>query len=166
VSYFAAGALSMPLWVRLVARIGLARAWLAGMVLAVLAFAWAALLGTGDVAAYTAVCVASGLALGADLALPGALLAGVIQRAGHASRLEGAYFGWWNFATKLNLALAAGVALPLLGAFGYAPGARDEQALQALTLAYCLLPCALKLVAAALLYKLWISKEHRWTDAN
>jgi Na+/melibiose symporter-like transporter len=165
-SYFAAGALSMPLWVRLVARIGLARAWLAGMVLAVLAFAWAALLGTGDVAAYTAVCVASGLALGADLALPSALLAGVIQRAGHASRLEGAYFGWWNFATKLNLALAAGVALPLLGAFGYSPGARDAQALHALTLAYCLLPCALKLAAAGLLYKLWISKEHRWTDAN
>jgi GPH family glycoside/pentoside/hexuronide:cation symporter len=165
-SYFAAGALSMPLWVRLVARIGLARAWLAGMVLAVLAFAWAALLGTGDVAAYTAVCVASGLALGADLALPGAMLAGIIQRAGHASRLEGAYFGWWNFATKLNLALAAGVALPLLGAFGYSPGARDEQALHALTLAYCLLPCALKLAAAALLYNLWISKEHRWTDAN
>ncbi len=165
-SYFAAGALSMPLWVRLVARIGLARAWLAGMVLAVLAFAWAALLGTGDVAAYTAVCVASGLALGADLALPSALLAGVIQRAGHARRLEGAYFGWWNFATKLNLALAAGVALPLLGAFGYTPGARDAQALHALTLAYCLLPCALKLAAAGLLYKLWISEEHRWIDAN
>ena len=165
-SYFAAGALSMPLWVRLVARIGLARTWLAGMVLAVLAFAWAALLGTGDVAAYLAVCVASGLALGADLALPGALLAGVIQRAGHAARLEGAYFGWWNFATKLNLALAAGVALPLLGAFGYTPGARDAQALQALTLAYCLLPCALKLVAAVLLHQLWISKESRWTDAH
>ena len=160
-SYFAAGALSMPLWVRLVARIGLARAWLVGMVLAVLAFAWAALLGTGDAAAYTAVCVASGLALGADLALPGALLAGVIQRAGHQTRLEGAYFGWWNFATKLNLALAAGLALPLLAAFGYTPGARDAQALHALTLAYCLLPCALKLAAAGLLYLLWIRKEHR-----
>jgi len=165
-SYFAAGALSMPLWVRLVARIGLARTWLAGMVLAVLAFAWAALLGTGDVAAYLAVCVASGLALGADLALPGALLAGVIQRAGHAARLEGAYFGWWNFATKLNLALAAGLALPLLQAFGYTPGARDDQALAALTLAYCLLPCALKLAAAVLLHQLWITKEDRWTDAN
>jgi Na+/melibiose symporter-like transporter len=34
-SYFAAGALSMPLWVRLVGRWGLARAWRAGMVLAI-----------------------------------------------------------------------------------------------------------------------------------
>ena len=158
-SYFAAGALSLPLWVRAVARWGLARAWLAGMVLAIATFAWATLLGPGDVAGFVAVCVASGVALGADLTLPGALLAGVIQRAGHAQHLEGAYFGWWNFATKLNLALAAGIALPLLGAFGYLPGSRSAGALHALTLAYCLLPCALKLGAAGLLWTLWIRKE-------
>jgi Na+/melibiose symporter-like transporter len=158
-SYFAAGALSMPLWVRAVSRFGLARTWLAGMLLAIVTFAWALGLGQGDVAGYLVVCVASGIALGADLALPGALLAGVIRRAGHGERLEGAYFGWWNFATKLNLALAAGIALPLLALFGYAPGARDEAALQALSLAYCLLPCLLKLVAAGLLYRLWIRIE-------
>ena len=140
-------------------RSGLARAWLAGMVLAVVTFAWAALLGAGDVVAYTAVCVASGIALGADLTLPGALLAGVIQRAGHGQRLEGAYFGWWNFCTKLNLALAAGIALPLLSVFGYTPGSRSPQALQALTLAYCLLPCALKLLATAALWTQWVRKE-------
>jgi glycoside/pentoside/hexuronide:cation symporter, GPH family len=158
-SYFAAGALSMPLWVRAVARFGLARTWLAGMGLAIATFAWAALLGSGDVAAFTAVCIASGIALGADLTLPGAMLAGVIQRAGHGGRLEGAYFGWWNFATKLNLALAAGIALPLLEAFGYAPGGRDAEALQALTIAYCLLPCLLKLAAAGLLYTRWIRAD-------
>jgi GPH family glycoside/pentoside/hexuronide:cation symporter len=160
-SYFAAGALSMPLWVRLVARLGLAPTWALGMGLAIITFIWATFLGAGDVVAYTIVCVASGIALGADLTLPGALLAGVIQRAGHGQRLEGAYFGWWNFATKLNLALAAGVSLPLLALFGYTPGARDADALQALTLAYCLLPCVLKLAAAALLWRLWINKEPR-----
>ena len=160
-SYFAAGALSMPLWVKLVARIGLARAWLAGMLLAIVTFAWAMWLGAGDVAGYTAVCIASGVALGADLALPGALLAGVVQRAGHGGRLEGAYFGWWNFATKLNLALAAGVALPLLQLLGYTPGQQEPQALQALTLTYCLLPCGLKLLAAALLWRGWIHHPDR-----
>ncbi len=59
-------------------------------------------------------------------------------------------------ATKLNLALAAGLALPALQVFGYAPGARDASALQALTLAYCALPCALELAAAVLLHRLWI----------
>jgi glycoside/pentoside/hexuronide:cation symporter, GPH family len=159
-SYFAAGALSMPLWVRAVARFGLAPSWLAGMLLAVAAFVWAAALGPGALAEFTIVCLASGLALGADLALPGALLAGVIQRAGHGGHAEGAYFGWWNFAIKLNLALAAGLALPLLGAFGYAPGARDAGALQALALAYGLLPCALKLLAAGLLYGVWMRTPH------
>ena len=154
--YFAAGALSMPLWVRAVKRIGLARAWLAGMLLSIGAFGWAALLGPGDVVGFMAVCLASGIALGADLSLPGALLAGVIQRAGHSGRLEGAYFGWWNFATKLNLALAAGLALPLLALLGYTPGSRDAAALAALTVAYCLLPCVLKAGAAALLYLQWI----------
>jgi Na+/melibiose symporter-like transporter len=131
------------------------------MLLAVGTFAWATLLGPGDVVGFTAVCIASGIALGADLALPGAMLAGVIQRAGHAGQLEGRYFGWWNFATKLNLALAAGIALPLLAVFGYQPGSREAQALQALTIAYCLLPCALKLAAAGLLQMLWIQGDTR-----
>lgn len=158
-SYFAAAALSIPVWVRIVGRFGLARSWLAGMLLAIAVFAWAAALGAGDVAAFTLVCVLSGVALGADLSLPAALLAGVIQGAGHGGRAEGAYFGWWNFATKLNLALAAGVALPALQWFGYAPGNQSAQGLSALTLAYCVLPCVLKLGAAGLLWAQWIKGQ-------
>jgi Na+/melibiose symporter-like transporter len=159
--YFLCAAVSIPAWLRLVARIGLARAWLTGILLAVAAFVGASQLGAGDVGAFLVVCALSGLALGTDLALPGALLAGVIAQAGDRGRSEGAYFGWWNFATKLNLALAAGIALPLLAAFGYQPGERDAQAMQALTIAYCLLPCGLKLAAAGLLHVLWIRGEPR-----
>ncbi len=157
--YFICAALSMPLWLSLVARIGLARTWLCGMLLAVAAFAWAGTLGSGDSLAFLVVCAASGMALGTDLALPGAMLAGLIANAGDRGSAEGAYFGWWNFATKLNLALAAGLALPFLAMFGYAPGTRDGSALQALSIAYCLLPCLLKIGAAALLYR----HQHQWT---
>lgn len=150
--YFLAAALSIPLWLRAVARFGLARCWLAGMLLAIGVFIWATQLGAGDWLPFITVCVLSGVALGTDLALPGAMLAGVIADAGDRGQAEGAYFGWWNFATKLNLALAAGLALPLLGLFGYTPGARGEDGLQALVIAYCLLPCALKLLAALVLY--------------
>jgi Na+/melibiose symporter-like transporter len=162
--YFLSAALAMPLWVRAVRRFGLARCWLAGMALAVAAFAWAAALGPGDELAFLAVCVASGFALGADLSLPAALLAGVIRRAGHGGHAEGSYFGWWNCATKLNLALAAGIALPLLSLAGYEPGSRDPAALRALALAYCALPCVLKFVAAGLLYAAWMRSPQGSTE--
>ena len=153
-SYFLCAAAGIPAWLWLVRRIGLGKTWGSGMLLAVAVFIFAAQLGAGDTTGFLLVCMLSGLALGTDLALPSALLAGAIQANGDRGRAEGAYFGWWNFATKLNLALAAGVALPVLGLLGYTPGARDPQALQTLTLAYCVLPCALKLLAATLLYTL------------
>ena len=151
-SYFISAALSIPLWLAVVNRIGLAYTWLVGMLLAIAVFAWATQLGAGDTAAFVVVCALSGAALGTDLALPGAMLAGLIQAHGQSGKSEGAYFGWWNFATKLNLALAAGLALPMLSLFGYAPGARDASALNALVIAYCVLPCVLKLAAAPALY--------------
>jgi len=153
-SYFLAAALAIPLWLRLVPRIGLERTWIAGMFTAIAAFASAAALGVGDGNAFLVICIASGAALGTDLALPAALLAGTIRASGHAGGGEGAYFGWWNFASKLNLALAAGLALPLLALAGYVPGTRDPAALHALAAAYTLLPCALKAAAALLLYSL------------
>lgn len=149
--YFIAGALAIPVWMQAVKRIGLAWGWLASMVLSIAVFIWAATLGAGDFWAYAVVCALSGVALGADLAFPSALLTGAIQAQGDHGLHEGAYYGWWNFATKLNMALAAGLALPLLDVFGYTPGARDPQALQALVIAYCVLPCTLKLIASGAL---------------
>ncbi len=151
-TYFVCAAVSLPLWMRVVGRLGLARTWLAGMGLSVAVFIWAATLSTGDVLGFWSVCALSGLALGTDLALPGALLAGVIGDQGDRGQREGAYFGWWNLAAKLNLALAAGLALPLLGWLGYQPGQSTPNGLFALTVAYAVLPCAIKLAAAAGLY--------------
>ena len=161
VAYFAAAAASMPLWLQAVARWGQARAWLLGMGLAVMAFVWAAFLGQGAVAAFLVVCVASGVAVGADLAIPAAMLARVVQGAGLAGRAEGAFFGWWNGMSKLNLALAAGLALPLLQALGYQEGTRDAGSVRALALVYALLPCLLKLGAMALLWKFFVAAPGR-----
>jgi hypothetical protein len=59
------------------------------------------------------------------------------------------------------LALAAGLALPMLQLLGYSPGRQDTPALLALSLTYCLLPCGLKLLAGALLWRGWIRHEER-----
>lgn len=148
--YFLAAAVAMPLWVRMAARIGKEAAWLAAMALAIGAFVWAFFLGAGDTTAFAVICIASGVALGADLAVPPALLADVIEADG-AQGGEGAYFGIWNLVTKLNLALAAGLTLPALAWAGYTSGSTAPAALGALAAAYCLAPCLLKLAAAALL---------------
>ncbi|MEK8030435.1 MFS transporter [Ideonella sp. DXS29W] len=155
--YFCAAAVSLPVWVRLIARLGLARAWAAGMGLSIVSFAGAAVLGPGDGAWFAAVCAASGLALGADLCVPPAMLAGELRQPGRHA--DGVAFGWWHATTKLNLALAAGVALPLLQWLGYQPGQADPAGQQALALVYALLPCALKLAALAALWLGWI--RHR-----
>lgn len=155
VLYFVAGAASLPLWVRLSRRIGKVRAWFVSMLLAIAAFIWAYSLGAGDTFAFALICLASGAALGADLALPPAMLADLLARDTSPSDARaGAWFGWWNFVTKANLALAAGVALPLLGMLGYVSGGTGTGALQALSVVYALVPVALKLLAATLLWAL------------
>ncbi len=153
VAYFVAAAISLPVWAKASAAIGESRAWLIAMLLSVAVFVWTVQLEAGALLPFALICVLSGAALGADLALPPALLAGVIAAAGHSGEREGAYFGLWTFATKMNLALAAGISLPLLSWLGYVPGQANDEGLRALVIAYAILPCALKLAAAALLWR-------------
>jgi Na+/melibiose symporter-like transporter len=161
-AYFLAAALSFPFWLRLIAVWGLQRSWMLGMGLAVLVFVWTLALGAGDAWAFTLVCLGSGWALGADLIVPSALLNGLLLQDDGEQGHSGAFYGWWQVATKLNLALAAGLALPLLGWLGYAPGAQDAPALLALSWTYALLPCVLKIGAMMLLLRsrAHLSKEN------
>lgn len=148
--FFVAAGVSAPLWSRLAVRHGARRMLLAGMVLAVVTFLWAARLGSGDVAAFAVICAASGAALGADMVLLPAIFARRLERMQQGG--EAAGFGLWNFASKLSLAFAAAVLLPALQAAGFEPGAGNgPQALAWLSGLYALLPCGLKLLAISLL---------------
>jgi Na+/melibiose symporter-like transporter len=152
--YFVSGIAFLPLWVALARRFGRVPTWLAAMLLAVASFLWAWGLGPGDVGPFAVVCLLSGAALGADLTLPAALLAGMAESRDAAPDRQaqaGGYFGWWNLVAKLNLALAAGLALPLLELAGYRPGTGD--AVFALSAVYCLLPVLFKILAIALAWR-------------
>lgn len=146
-AYFIAGAVSLPLWVRLAGRYGRVAAWLIAMALSIVAFAGASVLGSGDLWPFAAICIASGLALGADLTLPAALAADLGKRQGQA----GACFGVWNLVAKFNLALAAGLSLPLISMLGYVPG--SGSGLAGLSFAYALLPLAFKALSGVLLWR-------------
>lgn len=154
-AYFLAGVLALPIWVALSRRLGKHRSWALSMALACAVFLWAPLLGPGDVWAFLAICVLSGLCLGADLALPASLQADIVELDGRLGGGEraGLFFGLWGMATKLALALAVGLAFPLLDLAGFDPqGANASSALLALALLYGGLPVAIKLAAIALIW--------------
>jgi len=146
-AYFAAGALGLPAWVALTTRWSGERAWRLSMLLGAMIFAGASVLGPGDALPFLAICIATGLMLGGDLALPAALLTAALQRRNEAASAP-RYFGVWTFAAKMAAAIGAGVGLPAVGMLGYLPGSPETaSSLQAV---YCVVPCALKVAAAAI----------------
>ncbi len=147
--YFLAGLIALPLWVALADRIGKRWAWLTGSALAAIALFGASAVGEGDVLLYSVVCLAAGAALGADLALPTAMLADVIPA--EQRHNTGLYVGIWILIGKLALAIAAGVTLPLLGWFDYQPGVPATAA--PLLYLYVGFPIVLKVVAAVVLLR-------------
>ena len=146
--YFLSGAASMPLWKRLSDKLGKYRAWSVAMVFASVSFVWAFFLGAGDVWQYAVICAVSGFALGADLALPPSILADHIHSS-HAEAHAATHFALLGLVTKLSLAVASAIALPMLSAMGFQPATQNSaEALFGLSLAYALIPCLLKLMSA------------------
>ncbi len=143
--YFLAGIAAVPLWLRLSYRYGKHRVWCAAMLLSCLVFAAAPLLGPGDILWFAGICVLTGLCLGADLVLPPAMQADVVDldTVESGERRAGLFFALWGMATKLALALAVGIAFPLLEWAGSASFM--------LIALYSLVPIAFKLAAVALM---------------
>ena len=122
------------------------------MSLAIASFAYAFFLGQGDVAVFALICFASGMTLGADLSLLPAIFAKRLAQSGNSAELG---FGFWNFASKLSLALAAVLVLPLVEFYGFRVGQdNSEQGLWALSFGYAAIPCFLKVVAILMVLKI------------
>ncbi len=154
--YFVAGIVGIPIWLRISKAIGKHRAWAAAMLWASAMFAWAPFLGEGHLVAFTIICALSGLSLGADLALPASIQADVVDLDYEVSGQQrtGLFFALWSMATKLSLALAIGIAFPLLDLIGYeAGGENTPSALLGLAMLYGLLPVLIKLLATALVWR-------------
>jgi len=147
--FFVAAAGAAPLWGMLAERIGAKRTLMAAMVLSIVAFSFALMLGTGDTWAFAAICLASGAALGADMTLLPAIFARRMETIA-PNATEG--FALWSFVSKFTLAFAAVALLPALEWAGFSSGETNTPtALWTLSLLYALVPCGLKLVALALL---------------
>lgn len=167
--YFGCAVAGIPIWVYLSRRISKHRAWSLAMVLTCPAFAVAAFLGPGDVEIFAWICIATGLCLGADLALPPAIQADVADwdRLRFRRNRTAGLFSLWNMAAKLALAAAAGATLPLLDALGLESASPAPVALTALAVIYALIPCVLKTFAVGMVHSLPITPaRHRLIAAR
>lgn len=154
-AYFLAAVAAMPAWLSLSRAIGKHRAWCWAMIAACLAFAAVPAIPEGGFAAFAIVTLITGAALGADLALPPAMQADVLDYGELRNRqaLAGTQFALWSMSTKLALAAAAGVALPTLAASGFDPGTGNVAPRWPLVAMYALLPVAIKAAAIAVVWR-------------
>ena len=154
--YFLSGIIAIPGWVWLSRRWSKHRAWCAAMILACLAFVWVPLLSPGDFGLFMIICIATGCALGADLSLPPAMQADVIDfdTLKTGQHRAGLFFSLWSMGTKLALACAVGFSFPVLNVFGFNPGQTNStSALFSLVVIYALVPTVLKVGAIFLIWR-------------
>ncbi|MGD8852251.1 MAG: MFS transporter [Gammaproteobacteria bacterium] len=152
--YFITGVAALPAWVALSRRLGKARTWMLSMLLACAAFVWAPWLEAGDELPFTLICLVTGIALGADMALPASLQADLVDSdaAVAGRRRAGLMFGLWGLATKLAAAVGIGLAFLALSLAGFDPaGDNGAATLHGLALLYGLAPVLLKLTSVAMI---------------
>ncbi|MEQ8247106.1 MAG: MFS transporter [Alphaproteobacteria bacterium] len=155
--YFALALLSVPFWLVLTKRYGKHRVWIGAMLLVCAFFVWVPFLGEGDGWWLLAISVFTGFGLGADLVLPPAMQADVVDldELRHREKRTGIFFAIWSIALKLSLALAAGIAFPILELVDFQRIAGDNGPVALLTLAilYAIVPVIFKLASIALMWR-------------
>lgn len=160
--YFLVGAAATTFWVWLGGKINLAKAWLCSMVFSIPTFIIVVSLNQGDLIGFAIVCALTGFALGADLSLPAALVAKLINENKESGLNEGSYFGLWNWINTCNLALAPSLSLIVLGLFNYSETTASSKEFLQLPLMeqiaqdpliwmYALVPCVMRFLAIILL---------------
>lgn len=150
--FFLSAAVSVPVWSKLMARIGGRQALLWAMALAIVSFSGTAFLPEGAALLFGVICIMSGAALGGDMVILPALFSARLDAAGLSTTSA---FGWWGASVKAALAIAAATTLPLLEWSGFRPDAvNPPAAILMLTLLYAIVPCFLKIGAVLLALRL------------
>jgi GPH family glycoside/pentoside/hexuronide:cation symporter len=111
--YFVAGLLALPLWLKLSKFLGNYRCWQVSMLLASISFCGVFWLHPGQLEWYLWICILTGLSVVIDLTLPTSIQTALIQSLPKKEQQPGIVFGVWGLLTKLSLAMAVLIALPV-----------------------------------------------------
>ena len=97
----------------------------------------------------------SGMALGADLALPPSILADRVTKQKTESEAT-QYYALIAFIPKTAIAIASGVSFLILDHLGFVAGEQNSpEVLDGVITLYALIPCLIKLCAAFWLWRLY-----------
>jgi len=168
--YFAAAICGTPIWLFFANRLGKHRSWCIALVVAAGTLAFVPFLGPGDVYWFLAIALIVGLTLGADMAMPAAMLADVVDQdiLETGRQRTGIYFAVWAMAAKLAAAAAVGFSFPILDRVGFVPEMYNEAgALLVLSLLFGLCPVVFKLLALTFVwrYPLTAARQSEIRDA-
>ncbi len=147
--YFGMGVIALPAWLWLAGKVGKHRAWALAMSLAMLSLTIVPWLGPENIWFFSWTVAVTGTTLGADMTLPTSIQADVVDvdTVEGGDRRAGLLFGIWGMATKLAMALAVGIAFPILELAGYDPSleTQPDSAIRTLGWLYAGLPVLLKM---------------------
>jgi Na+/melibiose symporter-like transporter len=166
VVYGATHFIGMPIWLRIVYRIGKHRAWAASWAISAALGPLVLLFPTGIAAlpwmlGFTAL---RSLISGADIVVPKALMAdavdyGILKTGSNAA---GSYYAIWSLGVKMCAAISSGIAFYLLDAFGFnpKPGAiNTEIGINGLLFVSLFLPAIFNISAAYCIWRFPIGQK-------
>jgi GPH family glycoside/pentoside/hexuronide:cation symporter len=150
---FVFGVFAGPIWLKIGYRLGKHRTVVAGELVQVAINLGLLFAARGDLALVVGLTIAQGLAQGSGNLMLRAVVADIAdkQRLQTGEDRTALFFSVFSLAGKSATAVAVGVALPLVAAFGFRPGhANSPEALTALKLVFALGPAVAHVASAAL----------------
>jgi Na+/melibiose symporter-like transporter len=115
-----------------------------------------------DLIFFAIICILSGLALSADLAIPSSIQADIIdlEYLKTGKRLTGQFFAFWGLVSKAAIAISTGVALILLDIIGFKSDENNgKNILFAVSFIYAGLPIILKMFSIYLMWNFKLDKK-------
>ena len=160
--YFLGALVGVPLWIFISNKLDKHRVWCYAMIYSCFIFIFVLFLKEYDLIFFAIICILSGLALSADLAIPSSIQADIIdlEYLKTGKRLTGQFFAFWGLVSKAAIAISTGMALILLDIIGFKSDANNgKNILFAVSFIYAGLPIILKMFSIYLMWNFKLDKK-------